>query len=152
MARFMSLAACLAVLLVGQSAAHFTLQNPPTIGFDDDLETTPPCGGFTVDTSKDNYTDFHVDGDFIAVTSIHPEATWLFRATLDQTASGNWTSLLPAVQQTSIGAFCETGVKVPSTWAGSKGVVGIVQDAPDGILYQVSRFTSKSKSSLTDTY
>lgn len=143
MARFMSLAACVTVLLVGQSAAHFTLQHPPTIGFDDDLENTPPCGSFKVDPSKDNFTDFHVDGDFIAVTSIHPEATWLFRATLDLTASGNWTSLLPTVQQTSIGAFCETGVKAPSTWAGSKGVVGIVQDAPDGILYQVSLLTSR---------
>ena len=143
MARFISLAACVTVLLVSQSAAHFTLQNPPTIGFDDDLETTPPCGSFKVDFSKDNVTNFHVDGDFIAVTSIHPQATWLFRATLDQTASGNWTSLLPAVQQTSIGAFCETDVKVPSTWAGSKGVIGIVQDAPDGILYQVRLLTSR---------
>ena len=140
MARFTSLTAYVTVLLIGQSAAHFTLQHPPTIGFDDDLETTPPCGSFTVDFSKDNVTDFHVDGDFIAVTSIHPQATWLFRATLDQTASGNWTSLLPAVQQTSIGAYCETDVKVPSAWVGTRGVIGIVQDAPDGILYQVSLF------------
>ena len=138
MARFTTLAACVTVLLVGQSAAHFTLQSPPTVGFDDDRETMPPCGGFPIDPSKANFTDFHVDGDFVAVTSTHPEATWLFRATLDQTAAGNWTSLLPAVQQTSIGAYCEPDLKVPSTWAGSKGVVGIVQDSPDGLLYQVS--------------
>ena len=138
MARLTPLAICLTVLLIGQSTAHFVLHYPSTIGFDDDLEGTPPCGGFTVDFSKDNLTNFHVDGDFIYVTSVHPAATWLFRATLDQTASGNWTNLLPAVQQTGLGEFCETDVKVPATWAGSKGVVGIVADAPDGILYQVS--------------
>ena len=123
--------------LFGQSSAHFLLNSPPTIGFDDSLEATPPCGSFTVDFSKDNVTDFHVGGDFIALTSIHPMATWLFRATLDQTASGNWTDLLPAVVQTGLGNYCETGITVPLTWAGSKGVIGVVQDAPDGILYQV---------------
>ena len=138
MARLASLAVYLTVALVSQSTAHFLLNSPPTIGFDDGLEATPPCGSFTVDFSKDNVTDFHVGGDFIAMTSIHPMATWLFRATLDQTASGNWSDLLPAVVQTGLGDYCETGVTVPSTWAGSKGVIGIVQDAPDGILYQVS--------------
>ena len=136
----MKLASCLTLLLISQSTAHFLLNRPPTIGFDDDLESTPPCGSFTVDFAKDNVTDFHVGGDFIFVTSVHPMATWLFRATLDPTASGNWTDLLPAVVQTGIGDYCETDVKVPATWAGSKGVIGIVQDAPDGILYQVSLF------------
>ncbi len=142
MGRFVNLAVCLAVVFVGQSTAHFLLNSPPTIGFDDSLEATPPCGSFTVDFSKDNVTNFHVGGDFVAMTSIHPMATWLFRATLDQTASGNWTDLLPAVVQTGLGDYCETGITVPSTWAGSKGVIGIVQDAPDGILYQVSLFLS----------
>ena len=142
--RFASLV--VAVVLLGQSRAHFLLHSPPTIGFDDSLEANPPCGSFTVDFSKDNVTDFHVGGDFVALTSIHPMATWLFRATLDQTASGNWTDLLPAVVQTGLGDYCETGIKVPSTWAGSKGVIGIVQDAPDGILYQVSPFFRDSNS------
>lgn len=138
MARLATLAVCLTVMLVGQSTAHFLLHYPPSIGFDDDLEGTPPCGSFTPDFSKGNVTDFHVDSDYIALTSTHPVATWLFRATLDQTASGNWTSLLPAVQQTALGDFCESGIKVPSTWAGSKGIVAVVQDAADGLLYQVS--------------
>lgn len=146
-----SLAFCLTGVLVGQSTAHFLLNFPPTIGFDDSLEATPPCGSFTVDFSKDNVTDFHVGGDFIAMTSIHPMATWLFRATLDQTASGNWSDLLPAVVQTGLGDYCETGIMVPSTWAGSKGVVGVVQDAPDGILYQVSLLISQFRSLLIDT-
>ena len=150
MGRLAVLAASLAVVLAGQATAHFYLNSPPTIGFDDSLEATPPCGSFTVDFSKDNVTDFHVGGDFVAMTSIHPMATWLFRATLDQTASGNWTDLLPAVVQTGLGDYCETGITVPATWAGSKGVIGIVQDAPDGILYQVTAFLPHIQSPPTD--
>jgi len=122
--------------IISQSTAHFYLNSPPTIGFDDDLESTAPCGSFTVDFTKDNVTSFYVGGDSIAVTSIHPQATWLFRASLDITASGNWTDFVPSVQQSGLGDYCETGLVLPATWAGSKGVVQVVQDAPDGILYQ----------------
>ncbi|KAG0648851.1 Uncharacterized protein D0Z07_4917 [Hyphodiscus hymeniophilus] len=136
--------ALLVFFFLSQTSAHFLLNYPPTIGksndrFDDDLENTAPCGSFTPDFSTDNVTDFGVGGNAIALTSIHPEATWLFRATLDQTASGNWTTLLPAIKQTGLGAYCEPDVTVPASWAGSKGIIGIVQDAPDGILYQVLR-------------
>jgi len=128
--------AFLALAMISPSAAHFMLNYPPTIGFDDSLEGTPPCGSFTVMFSTDNVTDFHVGGNAIAVTSIHPQATWLFRATLDLNVTTNWTSLLPAIQQTGLGDYCEPDVTVPSSWAGQKGVIGVVQDAPDGILFQ----------------
>jgi len=126
-------------LLASLSSAHFLLNYPPTIGFDDSLENEGPCGSFTVDPSKDNITNFNVGGSEIAVTSIHPQANWLFRATLgtDQTTN-NWTQLMPIVQQTGLGDFCEPAISVPASWAGKQGIISIVQDAPDGILYQVS--------------
>jgi hypothetical protein len=139
MGRFLSLVSYLVAGLIGQSAAHFYLNYPPTIGFDDALEATPPCGSFTVDFSKDNVTNYHVGGDSLALTSIHPQATWLFRATLNQAAAGNWTDLLPAILQTGLGDYCERDIVVPASFAGSKGVIQVVQDAPDGILYQVRR-------------
>jgi hypothetical protein len=141
--------AFLALAMISPSTAHFLLNYPPTIGFDDSLEGTPPCGSFTVMFSTDNVTDFHVGGNAIAVTSIHPQATWLFRATLDLNATTNWTSLLPAIQQTGLGDYCEPDVTVPSSWAGQKGVIGVVQDAPDGILFQVRFCFSPTSSSLT---
>lgn len=125
--------------LIPHSTAHFLLHYPATVGFDDDLEGQAPCGSFTVDFSKDNVTDFHVGGDSIALTSTHPMATWLFRATLDQTGTkGNWTNLLPPVSQSGLGNFCERSITVPESWAGQKGVISVVQDAADGLLYQVS--------------
>lgn len=123
-------------------SAHFLLKYPNTAGFDDDNEGVNPCGGFPV--TYINASDFHVDGDSIALVSIHPTAVYLMRATLDQTAFGNYTNLLPTVQQNGLGAFCETGLTVNSSWAGQKGVIQIVQDATDGLLYQVSAYNNPS--------
>lgn len=67
-------------------------------------------------------------------TSTHPTTTWLFRAIVgNNTAANNWTELIPTVQQTGLGDFCEPTVTVPSTFAGSKGVVNVVADGPDGM-------------------
>jgi hypothetical protein len=129
---------CLLAVFIGQSTADFLLNYPPAIGFDNGFEGTPPCGSFSVDFPTDNVTDFHVGGDALAMNSLSSKATWLFRATLDLTASGNLTTLLPAIAQTGLGDYCERDVMVPVSWAGSKGVLQVVQDAQDGILYQVS--------------
>lgn len=124
--------------LAAVANAHFLLNHPATIGFDDDLEGAAPCGSFTPDFSKDNITDWHVSGDFISATLAHPQSNWLFRGTLDQTGQSNWTELFPIVQQSGLGDFCEPSVAVPSDWSGNKGLIGVVADGPDGILYQVS--------------
>jgi hypothetical protein len=137
MTRLASLVTTLLVLFVSQSASHFLLNLPPTIGFDDDLEATAPCGSFSVDFTKDNLTDFHVGGDAIGVTSVHPQDTWLFRATLDQNVTSGFTILRQAIQQTGLGKFCDPAVTVPASFAGQKGVIQVIADAPDGILYQV---------------
>jgi hypothetical protein len=63
----LNLVSCLIALCITQCSAHFLLNYPPTIGFDDSLETTAPCGSFTVDFSTDNVTDFHVGGDTLAM-------------------------------------------------------------------------------------
>jgi len=121
-------------LLLSSVQAHFILSYPNTIGFNDDNEGMAPCGGFEV--SFANSSTFHVGGDAIALISTHPEATWGFRATLDKTAAGNWTSILPVIAQTGLGAFCEPKVTVPESWAGKQGVIQIIQDAADGFLFQ----------------
>jgi hypothetical protein len=122
--------------MFGLTNAHFLLNYPTTIGFDDDAEGEAPCGGQTVSFST--VTNFYVGGDYIALTSTHPTAHWAFRATLDQTATSNFTYLSPVVSQAALGNLCEP-VTVPSTFAGSKGIVQIVQSATDGLLYQVRR-------------
>ena len=77
MVNFLTLAGCVFATFIGQSAGHFLMLYPPSIGFDDDLEATPPCGSFTVDFSKDNVTDFHVGGDVLAMVRKHCSVNWL---------------------------------------------------------------------------
>ncbi|KAI9665278.1 MAG: hypothetical protein M1829_005752 [Trizodia sp. TS-e1964] len=131
---------CLALvtgLFLQRAAAHFILDYPVSAGFDDDGESSYPCGGFNV-TFGANNTDYHVGGEAIALTTFHPQANWLYRATLDQSASGNWTNLLPVISQTALNGFCEPSVAVPASWAGKRGVIQVVGNAVDGLLYQVT--------------
>lgn len=132
---------CILVLATQLGQATFTLEYPTRTGFNINLQDAAPCGTFNPDFKTDNITDFHVNGDTIFVTSfIETEGTWLFRATLDVTAAGNWTSLRPVIHQNVMGPFCEPGVTVPLSWAGNKGVVSVVQHASDGLNYQVPSF------------
>ncbi|UKZ76976.1 hypothetical protein TrVFT333_004692 [Trichoderma virens FT-333] len=124
--------------LASLSSAHFLMNYPKSIGFDDDKEGTAPCGGFTPDLSSGSkqLVDFHVGGDSLAVKSTHPQSTWLFRATLDANAESGWQQIFPIVQQSGLGDFCEPQIVLPASWAGKKGVISVVADAPDGLLYQ----------------
>ena len=76
MLKLLTLARCVFATLIGQSAGHFLMLYPPSIGFDDNLEATPPCGSFTVDFTKDNVTDFHVGGDVLAMVRENDSVNW----------------------------------------------------------------------------
>ncbi|KAI6710509.1 hypothetical protein JHW43_006950 [Diplocarpon mali] len=142
MPSFSSLASGLvAALLIRQTSAHFLLKYPGTIGFDDELESTAPCGSFSVNFSSNPLTPFHVAGDAIALQSTHPDTKWLFRATIGTPTSGNWTALSPAIAQSNLGAFCRSDIVVPATWVGMNGTIGIAADSPDGVLYQCAAVT-----------
>ncbi|KAJ2898602.1 uncharacterized protein MKZ38_003799 [Zalerion maritima] len=122
-------------LLVTGANAHFNVKYPEPIGFEDDSQGAGPCGGLDPDFSTNTVSDFHVGGDSIALLNGHAQVTWIFRATLDQTASGNWTQIFPIVQQSGYNMFCEPEVTVPEEFVGKKGIIGIVSNAPDGLLY-----------------
>ncbi|KAK5446732.1 hypothetical protein LTS15_009665 [Exophiala xenobiotica] len=117
------------------ASAHFILQYPRSLGFDDDTEGTGPCGGFDVSFNSSD-DSVPVGGFPVSMLSTHPAADWLFRVTLDQKAPFNWTNLLPVVSETGLGQFCLPNLKAPSDFAGKSGVVQVIQHGPDGILYQ----------------
>jgi hypothetical protein len=118
------------------TAAHFLLNYPPTLGFDDDNEGESPCGGFAPILNS-SPAQVQVDGFPIALMSTHPEADWLFRVTLSLQEPFNWTNLLPVVHEVGLGDFCIPDFRVPAEFAGQSGLLQIVQDAADGELYQV---------------
>ncbi|EXJ68477.1 uncharacterized protein A1O5_08270 [Cladophialophora psammophila CBS 110553] len=117
------------------ASAHFILQYPTSLGFDDGIEATAPCGGFDV-TFNSSDDSIPVGGFPVSMLSTHPAADWLFRVTLDQKAPFNWTNLLPVVSETGLGQFCLPQLVAPAEFAGNKGVVQVVQNGPDGVLYQ----------------
>ncbi|RFU76653.1 expression library immunization antigen 1 [Trichoderma arundinaceum] len=124
--------------LASLSSAHFLMNYPESIGFDDDKEGTAPCGGFTPDISSGSsqLVDFHVGGDSLAMRATHTQVNWLFRVTLDGDAESGWQQIFPIVQQSGLGSFCEPHITLPSSYAGKRGVISVVSDAPDGLLYQ----------------
>jgi len=117
------------------ASAHFILQYPNSLGFDDDNESNAPCGGFDV-VFGSNDSSVPVDGFPVSSLSTHPAADWLFRATLDTKAPFNWTNMLPVVSETGLGQFCLPNLVTPATFAGKQGVVQVIQKGPDGVLYQ----------------
>lgn len=134
-------------LLITLTSAHFILQYPTSLGFDDDTEGTAPCGGFPVKFSS-HATSAHVDGFAVSMLSTHPKADWLFRATLSKQAPFNWTNLLPVVEETGLGRFCLPTLRAPPEFAGQQGVIQVQQDAVDGLLYQVIPSPRTSSESL----
>ncbi|KAI1496474.1 hypothetical protein F5X99DRAFT_422104 [Biscogniauxia marginata] len=129
-----------ATLLFANSIhAHFTVQYPPTVGpFQDDTESSAPCGGYSPNLDDLNATDFHVDGDSIATYSTHPQTKWLYRITTDPTASGNWSGVWGLIEQTGPGNYCTPAVTIPSEYVGQKAILSIVASGLDGYLYQCS--------------
>ena len=87
----------------------------------------------------DNFTDFHVGGDSIWVTGTHPTTTFLYRGIVGSSTTGNWSNLLPAILVNGLGDNCNPDVPAPSAFAGQKGLIQVVADSPDGILWQVRK-------------
>jgi hypothetical protein len=128
--------------------AHFTLDFPPTIGFDEDQEPNAPCGGFNPIAS--NVTAWPLTGGQIALDSHHPEMTILYRAQL--MGASNWTNLTDGfLQMTGLGELCITIGSVPSDWSNKIGVIQVIGQPPDGILYQVHLFFDVSYGSVLES-
>ena len=121
--------------LVAGACGHYTLDYPFTTGFDEDQEPNAPCGGF--DPTATNLTAWPLSGGEIALDSHHPEMTLLFRSQL--MGSNSWVNLSDGfLLMTGLGELCINAGPVPSNWSGMAGVVQVIGQPPDGILYQVS--------------
>jgi hypothetical protein len=118
------------------SSAHFVLQVPTSLGFDDVKEDIAPCGGFDIAADK-VVTDWPLSGGHIQVISTHVKAKWDIRAALLSDVA-NFTDMLPTIAQEGLGTFCLPTVPGIAAWKGKEAVLQIIQTATDGKLYQVS--------------
>jgi hypothetical protein len=121
------------------SSAHFLVQTPTPLGDNINNEDVSPCGGFSPSPTN-NVTDFHVGGDAIGLTTLHAQSYFAYRGQVGTSLSpANWTVLIPTVEEYGLNGFCEPSVAVPASWTGQQGLLQIIQDAEDGVHYQVSR-------------
>lgn len=61
--------------LATHAVAHFVLQLPASLGFNDETETTGPCDGFDP-TNRDTVTFWPTGGYPVLVLSTHEDVTW----------------------------------------------------------------------------
>ncbi|OAP62782.1 hypothetical protein AYL99_02009 [Fonsecaea erecta] len=116
--------------------SHFIILTPPPLGNNINNEDQSPCGGFNP-SSSDNITDFHVGGDAIGLTTLHAQAYFAYRGLQGTSLSApNWTVLIPTVEEFGLNSFCQPAITAPASWAGSAGLLQVIQDAEDGVHYQ----------------
>ncbi|KAI6805605.1 hypothetical protein KC367_g4323 [Hortaea werneckii] len=141
-----------ALVFACTSSAHFILQWPPTAGFDDDGESSGPCGSVDV-TVDETSPEVQVDRFAVQIQNGHPAGEWLFRATTDTEAPYNWTSIVPIVNTAGVGVFCLDSLSAPSSFEGKAGIIQVVDNAVDGMLYQCApvNFVSGSNDTVGDS-
>lgn len=91
--------------------AHFVLEVPTSIGYEDIKEASPPCGGFDI-TSRAAVTEWPLAGAPLKIISTHPQSRYTIQATLFSDAAGasgnnlNFTKMVPHVMQSGRGGLC----------------------------------------------
>ncbi|KAH8655022.1 hypothetical protein BGZ60DRAFT_337784, partial [Tricladium varicosporioides] len=116
------------------TAAHFVLQSPTSLGFDDEAEGTSPCGGFAA-TGRTNVTNWPTGGSAVNLLTTHSTATWEFRAARLNDLK-IWVPLTRNLTQKGVGTLCEPQIPGKKEWEGQDGVLQVVQHGHDGDLFQ----------------
>ncbi|KAI9655257.1 MAG: hypothetical protein M1829_000670 [Trizodia sp. TS-e1964] len=116
--------------------AHFVLQIPTSLGFDDSVEATGPCGSFNPTDRSTGVTNWPIAGAPIGILSTHTQVEWQIKAALVSDTT-SWTDLVPHISQTGVGSFCFASVPGLAAWVGKPAVLQVIQIGGDGTLYQV---------------
>ena len=129
-----------ALALAPMALAHFNLEYPSTRGFDEDKESTGPCGGF--DTVSSQRADFPISGAPIQLKLGHQQTNLaVYLAVGDNPGNGFSVVLHPQIQVSGFGEFCLGDVSIPSNLNvtdGTKATIQVITNAHgDGGLYQV---------------
>lgn len=138
-----SAALLLAIAAAPLAAGHFVLQVPESIGYVDKDEDKGPCGGFDINT-RQPLVEWPISGHPVQVISTHTKSLWTIQAALLSDPT-NFRLLVPKIDQSGLGTFCEPVIPGIAEWEGKDAVVQMTQEAVDGKLYQCAavRFVNK---------
>ncbi|KAH7418038.1 expression library immunization antigen 1 [Cadophora sp. MPI-SDFR-AT-0126] len=140
--------------LTSLATAHFNLDYPAARGFDEDKLGTFPCGG--QDTVSSTRTPFPLSNGQIALTMGHIDANVeVLIAVGNDPGSAFNTVLRPTFKEQGLGAFCMTGIEIPSSLQITEGMNATIQVVtngdPDGGLYNCADVTFSSTAAAAGT-
>ncbi|ORX98870.1 hypothetical protein BCR34DRAFT_668595 [Clohesyomyces aquaticus] len=125
---------CALSVLLHHTNAHFVLQLPPSLGFNDVKEGDGPCGSFDIG-NRNKVTEWPVAGYPISLLTTHTRAKFTYRTALAN-STDRLVDLIPQMNQMGVGDFCLPAVPGKEEWVGLDAVIQIIQEAVDGSLYQ----------------
>ena len=140
--------------LTSLTTAHFNLNFPAARGFDEDKLGTFPCGG--QDTVSSTRTPYPLTGGQIALSMGHIDANVeVLIAIGNDPGSAFNTILRPTFKEQGLGAFCMTGIEIPSSLNVTEGMNATIQVVtngdPDGGLYNCADVTFSASASAAGT-
>ncbi|KAK6511727.1 hypothetical protein TWF481_000633 [Arthrobotrys musiformis] len=126
--------------LASFTSAHFILEVPTSIGFDDDNLGLAPCGGIDQNNRTGaEQTNWPKKGGPIGLVTTHAHAVWEFRAAVVP-FTNRWVNLVPNITQTAgLGSVCFSNIPGPKNplWYGRQGIIQVIQHGGHGgSLYQ----------------
>jgi hypothetical protein len=139
MARTLYLLAALGCLQT--TFAHFILNYPASRGFDEDTESTSPCGNYN---TVGNRTQFPLTDGFVEIYSGHTSYSYTVNVIVNNDLSGNYsTSDLIEVASGSRSYPQDACLSLDITKNanvkdGVNGTIQVTFNGGDGILYQVT--------------
>ncbi|KAK0622626.1 hypothetical protein B0T14DRAFT_408767, partial [Immersiella caudata] len=116
-------------------SAHFVLETPTSLGFNDEKLGESPCGSFDPTDRSKGVAKWSVGGGNVGVISTHGSVTWQINAALVSEPT-KWLPLVREFAQTGVGNVCIQRVPGFSAWIGQPVVVQIIQHGHDGVLHQ----------------
>ncbi|KAF3941998.1 hypothetical protein ABW19_dt0202373 [Dactylella cylindrospora] len=135
----MNLKNFLLLSICGAASAHFILEVPASLGFDDENEDLGPCGGFDqTNRTGGVQTNWPKKGGPVGIVTTHDEAIWEFKASVVP-FTDRWVNLSDNVTQSAgVGSICFSNIPGPRNplWYGRKGVIQVIQHGHHGPLYQ----------------
>jgi len=129
------------------TTAHFNLDFPKVRDFNEDTLDQFPCGGYN--TPSTARTPWPLTGGQIALRMGHSQSHIEVLIALGNDPGSAFNTILrPTFLQTGLGAFCMTGLTLPSTFNVSEGTNATIQvitnGDPAGGLYNCADITFSS--------
>jgi len=108
----------LSAFLAGAAAAsaHFVLQIPNSLGYDDANEATGPCDTFDPTDRSKGVTNWEIRGDNIGLLTTHPSVTWEINVALVSDVKNFVPLVQPFKQSAGVGAVCFGGIPGLEAW------------------------------------